>query len=185
MMDRQPESELSRIVDCRSLTEAPKRLSIEASAGERAAIADRLDLLALKRLEAEITLERRPGGRVAVAGVVKADVRQACVITLEPVAAVIEEPFSILYCPRAATAGNADRRDVVLPLDDDDWPEPLVDNRMNVGEAVVQYLALALDPYPRAPGAALAGFQDDKPGDGGQSGRSNPFRDLAELKKIR
>ena len=184
MTDDQPESELPRTVDCRSLEEAPRHLSIEATAGERAAIADRLDLLALDSLEAELTLERRPGRRVAVTGAVKADVRQACVVTLEPVAAMVEGPFSILYCPGAAADADADRPDVVLALEDDDWPEPLIDNRIDVGEAIVQHLALALDPYPRAPGVALTGYQDDEPGGGGQSAGANPFRDLAKLKKM-
>ncbi|MEN8196140.1 MAG: DUF177 domain-containing protein [Pseudomonadota bacterium] len=182
MTDHQPGSELARIVDCRSLNEAPRHLSIKASAAERKAIADRLDLLALESLEAEITLEQKPGGRVAVKGTVKADAKQACIVSLEPVAANIEEVFSILYCPEAAAA-DADHRDLVLQFEDDDWPEPMDDHRIDVGEAVVQQMALALDPYPRAPGAALTWYGDDEPG-GEPSAGANPFRDLARSKKM-
>ncbi len=68
------------------------------------------------------------------------------------------------------------------------WPEPWSGNVIDVGEAVAEHLALALDPYPRATGADLsapglapggAGKEGDDP-DGEFSG--SPFKDLAKLR---
>jgi hypothetical protein len=38
--------------------------------------------------------------------------------------------------------------------------EPFEGDAIDIGEAVAQQLALALDPYPRAPGASLEGGGD-------------------------
>jgi hypothetical protein len=43
---------------------------------------------------------------------------------------------------------------VIDPLADE--PEPLEGDRIDLGEIVAEELALAIDPYPRAPGAELA-----------------------------
>ena len=49
-----------------------------------------------------------------------------------------------------ATAGE-----IIVVADADDAPEPIEGGIIDLGEAVAQQLALALDPYPRAPGAAI------------------------------
>ncbi|CAN2532162.1 hypothetical+protein [Methylocapsa aurea] len=39
---------------------------------------------------------------------------------------------------------------------DEDAPDPLVDGRIDLGAIVAEFFALALDPYPRKPGACFA-----------------------------
>jgi hypothetical protein len=56
-----------------------------------------------------------------------------------------------------------------------------VDGRIDLGEAVAQQLAIALDPYPRAPGAGL-GPDGFTAGPGNTAGKQ-PFAALAALKK--
>jgi uncharacterized metal-binding protein YceD (DUF177 family) len=122
--------------------------AIAAGADERAALAARFALLALDRLEAEVRLRRLAGGLVRLSAALRADVVQACVVTLEPVPSRIEEDFSLLY-------GAADEaREIVLD-GEDETVEPLAGNRIDIGEAVAQQLSLALDPFPRVEGARL------------------------------
>src|SRR3546814_17044110 len=45
--------------------------------------------------------------------------------------------------------------EVEFTLADEDPPEPFENGCIDLGEIVVQHLAVALDPYPRAPGAEL------------------------------
>ncbi len=82
---------------------------------------------------------------------------KACVVTLEPVSARLEKDFTLLYDPDAAAAqGEAEgARAVMVEPEAEEAPEPVGPHGIDLGEALAQQLAIALDPYPRAPGAAL------------------------------
>lgn len=140
--------EFSRRVELARVGTLEARYPIAADAGEREALAHRFDLLSLGRLEAEIRLQRLAGGMIRLSGRLLADVVQACVVSLEPVASAIEQDFTVLY--GTSEPGNA----VMVDLETDE-AEPFDGEAIDIGEAVAQQLALALDPYPRAPGASL------------------------------
>jgi hypothetical protein len=141
--------EFSRRVELARLGALEAIYPITATPAEREALARRFDLLTLDRLEAEIRLQRVAGGMVRMKGRLAADVVQACVVSLEPVASAVEQDFSILY-------GSPERgKSVMIDLETDE-AEPFDGDAIDIGEAVVQQLALVLDPYPRAPGASLA-----------------------------
>ena len=120
---------------------------IEAKPEERQALARRFGLLALDRLTAEVRLTRRAGGLIELTAELSADVVQACVVSLEPVPATLTESFSLFY---AETAQD----DPANMLPEDEIIEIYENDTIDIGEAVAQQLALALDPYPRAPGVA-------------------------------
>ena len=141
--------EFSRRVELARLGALEARYPITADAGERAALARRFDLLTLDRLEAEIRLQRLGSSMVRLSGRLLADVVQACVVSLEPVASALEQEFTVLY--GASEPGKS----VIVDLETDE-AEPFDGDAIDIGEAVAQQLALALDPYPRAPGASLA-----------------------------
>jgi uncharacterized metal-binding protein YceD (DUF177 family) len=104
----------------------------------------------------------------------EARVVQSCVVTLEPVVADVADSFTLYYAEEVVPPGHA----VDLPIEDEDWPEPIEDGRIDVGEAVAQQLALALDPYPRAPGARLDPAFGEAPA-------TTPFAELAREKRPR
>ena len=165
--------EFSRLVDCAALATGPVRETIEATAAEREVLARRFGLVALTRLGAEVTLAPTTAGQVRLDGRLTAHVAQSCVVTLEPVEADIDENFTLYYAEAGTPAGPS----VDLPMDDEAWPEPIEDGRIDVGEAVAQQLALALDPYPRAPGASLdPAYRAD---DAAPPKAPNPFAALA------
>ena len=75
-----------------------ERVDLVADDKERRAIAERLDLPSLDRLEAHASLER-DGETVRATGRVAASLEQRCVVTGEPVAAHLDEPFDIAFVP--------------------------------------------------------------------------------------
>jgi uncharacterized metal-binding protein YceD (DUF177 family) len=76
---------------------------------------------------------------------------QACVVTDEPVPGAIEEDVALRFVPEDA-AGDDE-----IELSEDALDTVFyAGGAIDLGEAAAETLALALDPYPRAPGAATA-----------------------------
>jgi uncharacterized metal-binding protein YceD (DUF177 family) len=125
-------------------------IAVEADADARARIAKRLGLIAVDRfaLTAEV---RAVAGGIGAKGDVQADLVQSCAATGLPVPAMLSEPFDLRFL-----------RDIDAPVDADEEIEissedcdllPLDGDRVDLGEAAVQTLSLALDPFPRHPDA--------------------------------
>lgn len=128
------------------------RLDLIADGGECAAIADRLGLLSLDRLEAHAVLSR-DGEKVRATGRLKAALRQSCVATGEPVPAHVDEPFELLFLP----VPRGESADVEVELGEADLDTMFHDGAsIDLGVAIADSLALALDPYPRSPSADTA-----------------------------
>ena len=144
--------EFSRPVRVDSLGATARKLRIEADESERAGLARRFGLAALARLEAQLDI-RREGSEVTISGAIAAVAVQTCVATGEPVTARIEAPFAIAFRPQPDAAGAEEG----IELSDSELDVVFYDAAsIDVGEAVAETLALNLDPYPRAPGAAEA-----------------------------
>src|SRR6202041_434776 len=126
--------------------------TVEAAPAERAALAAELDLADLARLTATFFLKRADKG-VRVTGAVHAEVTQTCVVTLEPFPVTIDEPVDVRFArPTEERSGRRSEAET-LALDAADPPDPIVDGRIDLGALAVEFLALALDPHPRKPGA--------------------------------
>jgi uncharacterized metal-binding protein YceD (DUF177 family) len=125
--------------------------NVVADAGERAAVARRFDLLSLDRLEADYTVRRDAIGVIA-SGRLRARVVQPCIATGAPVPAAIDTPFTLRFLPEP----GEDAPDEV-ELDEEDCDTIFYTGAaIDLGEAAAQTLALALDPFPRAPDAEEA-----------------------------
>jgi hypothetical protein len=158
MMTAPPMAEFHRPVAADRLPAGEIVHEIAAKAAERAALALRLRLVALDRLEARVCLCRLGGGLIRLSATLSAEVVQSCVVTLEPVANRVEEEFALLY-----GSEPADAEEVVLS-GEAELVEPFTGGVIDIGEAVAQQLSLALDPYPRAAGAALASVDKNTAG---------------------
>ncbi|WP_343344577.1 DUF177 domain-containing protein [Sphingomicrobium sp. XHP0239] len=151
-----------------------QKVRIDADEALRGAIAKRLRLLSVERFEAEAVLGQ-DGGAVSADGRVKAAVTQACTATGDPVEETIDEPFTLLF----AAQPDVDE-DEEIELAADDLDTIFHDGRtVPLGDAIVDTLALALDPYPRAADAderlrAAGVLREEEAG---------AFGALAELKK--
>ena len=121
---------------------------VEASEGERAALARRFALISVESLAADYAL-RRDGDSVRARGHLSARVTQACVVTGDPVPASVDEDFDLRFLPEPK--GGEDEMEVETDeLDTIFYTGGSVD----LGEAAAETLALALDPFPRSPEAA-------------------------------
>jgi uncharacterized metal-binding protein YceD (DUF177 family) len=143
-----PPPEFRRPVSVRTLGRTPIASEIVADATECRAVAARLGLVAVTRLAAQATLRRRDDGAVVVTGRVEARVTQVSVVSLEAFEADAAEDFTTVFVPPDADEGTEVEID---PTEEEDI-ETLEGSSIDLGELAVQYLALALDPYPHAPG---------------------------------
>jgi uncharacterized metal-binding protein YceD (DUF177 family) len=148
------------------------RFKVEATPREREALARRFDLVALDRLVGEVRLTRLANAAVRLEGTLDADVVQSCVVTLDPVPANVADEFAVVYTPELDAA-----REVEL-TGEEEAIELLHGDTIDIGEAVAQQLSLALDPYPRAPGAALPDEASAPP-----LPEDHPFAALARLRQ--
>ena len=168
--------EFSRLIALRDIGERPVTRKIEAKPQEREA------LLGLGSLNAELTLTWR-GGEVIAEGELRAEVVQRCVVSLAEVPAQLRSEFTLVYREQAESGGQPEEE--IDPEAEEELPEPIGPEGIDLGEAVAQQLALALDPYPRHPDAALDKTEWGKPPPEGAaaSGRENPFAVLKNLKR--
>ena len=153
-------------------------LRIEADAETRAAVARFLGLPGVSALAAEFEIAAATRGRFEVRGVVSARVTQTCVVSLDDFESDVEEPVEAVFAPLEEAQGGAGKGQVTVSLDaDSDPPDAIVNGAIDLGALAVEFLTLALDPYPRKPDAAFEAA-DDAPGDD-----PSPFAALAALKK--
>ena len=152
-----------------------ERLDLVADEEERRSVAKRLALPSLDRLEAHVCLTRT-GEVVRAEGRLVAALNQSCVVTGDPVAAHIDEPFAILFVPEPSGGGGPDEE---IELGEADCDTVFYDGAMiDLGGAIADTLALSLDPYPRSAGADAAlkeaGVLSEE--------QASPFAVLAKLK---
>ena len=177
--DTVPQAEFSRLIAADQVGPQETEREIVANAAERARLVERFGLLALDRLTASVSLKRGRGGLIEVRGRLEAEVVQACVVTLDPVRSRLSESFSVAFGSGRAIAGA-----VIIGLDEVDPPEELIEGRIDLGETVAQQLAVALDPYPHAPGAEET-LPSSVPGETGAEKTVSPFAALAPLRARR
>ena len=127
-----------------------RRISVEADAETRERIAARLGLIALDRFVLTAELRAIAGG-IGAKGEVDADLVQTCAATALPVPATIAEPFDLRFL-RDVDAPVSEDEEIEISSDDCDLL-PLDGDRIDLGDAAVQSLSLALDPFPRHPDA--------------------------------
>ena len=181
-----PAPEFSRPIDVEALgAPAATHFDIRANPEERANLARRFGLAQLGSLVATVSLARNVTGDISLSGRFKAEVVQACVVTLEPVPATIEARFARFYSP-SAPSGVETLDEVFLdPEADDEPPEPLDGGFVDVGEVVAEALGLEIDPFPRAPGAVFAAAAPEPSETAKNPEKSGPFAVLAKLKQRR
>ena len=128
-------------------------------------------------------------GTVHVQGIITAQIEQECVTSFKPVITDIKEDFdtwfadadtviSFVKAQQEKTAQGGEQP--ILPEQDD--PEAIIDGKIDLGELIIQFLSLAIPPYPHADGVDPVGDDPEsaKPQNG--SGHKNPFAALKDWK---
>lgn len=179
-----PTPEFHRPVRVAELADGENSIEIAADATERQALARRFALVGLDRLEARLTLVPADDRRgLDVEGRLIAEVIQSCVVTLDPVRANIDVVFRRAYAVEPPPEDDGDLGPSLL--DTVDPPDPIVDGTVDLGEAVAEELALALDPFPRAAGVTFEEFSKKINKSNKLEDKSHPFAVLADLKRKR
>jgi uncharacterized metal-binding protein YceD (DUF177 family) len=171
-MDNSPWSVPVAVAD---IPDAGLHIEIEAPPEARTQLAALANVREVPRLSAVFDLTRRGAG-VRVAGQISALVGQTCVVTLEPMESTLDEEVELVFAPPPAGAVAADGEIEVPLAGADEPPEPLLDGKVDLGAIATEFLVLAVDPYPRKPGAEFAAPKGDAAG-------AHPFAALAALKK--
>lgn len=162
----------------------PVEVTLAADAEERAGLARLWGVLEVKALAAAFQLQRWKRDGVRLKGRVTADIVQACVVTLEPVEAHIDEPVEVVFVPEGSKLARlpaaVESGEMLLDPEGPDAPEVFSGDTIDAGAVAAEHAALAIDPYPRKRDARFAGHAEG----GAEEGRKpSPFAVLKDWKK--
>ena len=174
--DRPP---LSRTVRIEDVKDGEERV-IEVTPAERTAVAGLLDLVALDQLGFAYRFYRRGEGRFVMEGTLVTSVTQTCGVSLEPVASALQVAVEIEFWPAPLVEQFTASADETASHGMVDWPEPIVEGKVDLGPVIYETLATALDPYPRREGASFE-WPGEAEAPGTEQAR-NAFAALAQLK---
>lgn len=161
--------EFSCPIDVRHADGAQMHLS--ANEKQRAALAKRFELVRIDRLQAEISLACE-GPIVSATGRMEAQFVQSCAVSAEELAASANEAIDLRFVPSMMDT----KAEEEIELEAEDLDEIEYDGQsIDLGEAVAQTLALAIDPFATGPQADQARSLFKKASE-------SPFSALASLK---
>jgi len=137
------------------IPEAGLHRDFEADSAARRAMAELAGLREVLTAHASLDVTPASGGRVHVAGRVRARIEQTCVVTLDPIEKDIDEPIALVFAPPEQIPQLADLVDEAAESDGEipDPPEPIANGVIDLGRLATDALFLAIDPYPRRPDA--------------------------------
>ncbi len=160
---------LSRLLAVSAVPPDGVEVEVAPDGAERLALAEFNDVVSVDAFVARLVV--KPFGRdgLAVEGALEATATRICGVSLEPFPESVSELISVSFTP--------DARPDAEPAGDEDPPEPLVGGAVDLGAIASEFFTLALDPYPRKPGAAFA--HEAEEGDE----RLSPFAALKGLGK--
>jgi hypothetical protein len=169
-------SPISFPVDVRRLPQKGFPLVIAPDADALAELARAHDIVSVEFFRAELLLLNWKRGGVIVTGRVRAEIVQQCVVTLEPMGAVIDEAVETIFVPDGSPLARGEVADgeLFLSADGPDGPETFDGQSIDAGALAEEFFALGIDPYPRKPGAAL-------PGNDAGDAEASPFATLRNL----
>lgn len=160
-----------------SMPATGRDVELTPDAAERAALAEKLGVSSVDRLDVKLHAVKFRGG-IRVTGRLTGAVTQPSVVTLEPVGQEIAEPIDRVFLPGGekdyAGAANAE---IFVDLSGEDIPDHFEGNEADLTALIVETLALAVDLYPRGEGESLDDLGLDPDVD-----KTSPFAALKALK---
>ncbi len=169
-------------IHSRDIRSAGVNMSVHPSVDDCGELARQLGVVAVSNVTADFLVkpERRFGYRLT--GQISADIRQSCVVTGDPIDSRVDELVDILFLPPAEADRQAElasaEKETTFSANEDDI-EALDKDSIDLAKVIAEFLAIGLDPYPRAPGVAIGDHIEDN-GDGDDKPPS-PFDTLKGL----
>ena len=158
-----------------AISPAGSEREIASTESERADIVADFGLVELRSFVGRLDL-KRSGDLVTIHGRITAEAVQSCVVSLAPVVQRIDESF-IRRLTRGAAAEPSTIEETI-EIGEDDPPDVFTGDSIDVGLVLLEEFALALDPYPRAPGVEFT-----VPDEVAADGPASPFAVLKSLGK--
>ena len=153
---------------------------IEASANERGAIVELLDLSSLGSLILSFELKPVGAKRFVVLGRLGARLQQLCVVSLEPIEIDVDRAIEVEFVTEKELLRRQDIAEDELADPAAMDLEPIVGGVVDLGQLAYECLATEIEPYPRKPGidfewkpAGMPGAEED----------DGPFSALKVLKE--
>jgi uncharacterized metal-binding protein YceD (DUF177 family) len=140
--------EFSRTISVDAFGSEPVVMAFAANPGEREALARRFGILEIASLKAEAAIVRE-GRLVRANGTVCAEIKQSCVVSGEALDIGIDEPFDLRFTPDE----NLPESEEIELSEIDCETLTYGHDGIELGEAIAQTMALAIDPFPRSPNA--------------------------------
>ncbi|MBV1900820.1 MAG: DUF177 domain-containing protein [Kordiimonadaceae bacterium] len=175
-------NDLSLTVVAAEVNREPTNYTLKATEAQRAGLVTRFGLVTLDELAATVKLYARNQGQgLMVEGAVKAVLTQRCSATLKDVPETVDAPFT-LWLVDPETANRMDQDESFMEADGPEY-DALEGDVVDLGEIVAQTVAISMNPYPRAEGAALNVEKNkDISVNEPELERKNPFAVLGALK---
>jgi uncharacterized metal-binding protein YceD (DUF177 family) len=155
-----------------------KHVRVAADETQRRAIAGALRIEGVEALTAELVVRPIGAEAYSVRGEIAAAVVQTDVVTLDPVRQEVTEPIDLTLVPEATESARGKRSAPPTGHEETDERDIYHSGRIDIGAIVLEHLALALDPYPRAADTEFSGHTEDDP-----ATAPSAFAGLAALKR--
>ena len=150
----QVHTEFPRPIDLRALPRQP--IELVADAGERAALADRFDIVSIGLLIATATIVQDAEG-INIIGRITAALVQNCAVSGEDFPTRINCDYRLRFMPQEAYSAMVAAAGDEYELTEGDLDTvPYSGSTLELGEAIAQTLALEIDPYAEGPKADSA-----------------------------
>lgn len=133
-------------IDVASVPEDGAQWRLIADDLARAAVAERLQIVAVEALYATFDITPLIGGGLRAKGAIDAGLKRICVVTDEPFTEQVAETFILRILDDEAALSDD-------PHPDDPDMEVAEDGRIDLSEVAIQQLSVAMAPYPRGPEA--------------------------------
>jgi uncharacterized metal-binding protein YceD (DUF177 family) len=149
---------LSHSYNLARLGNAGDTVHFAADADSRAAIARWSGVVSVEKLEAQVEIRKISSTRFGLTFHLVADVTQACVVSLEPVAGHMERNFEreLHFVGAVRHKAPESQAELVLDSDPEEGPEEITSLHYDLAVPVLEEYALSLEPYPRRPGVEFA-----------------------------
>tara|TARA_R110002126_G_scaffold119411_1_gene260361 strand:+ start:1444 stop:2019 length:576 start_codon:yes stop_codon:yes gene_type:complete len=158
-------------------------IKLEADDREKRALAKFWNVIDVTELKAKLRLSRWKRDGVRISGEFTAKLVQNCVVSLLPINTHASEEFVAHFVPETSKLARRDdiqNGEIIIDVDGPDIPDTFTANTIDIAQVVTEYVAMAIDPYPRDPEVEI----DNKfqPGAEKNDEKPSPFAILASIK---
>lgn len=148
-MTRNTDGTMSFPVSVQRLPPKGLNVKIEANAREREALRDFHELEDVRSFRADLQVIPWKKDGVRIRGVVKAEIVQSCIVTLEPIDAKIDTEIDAIFVPensRLARLPLDENGELIISAEGPDIPETFSGDTLDAGAIAEEFLNLRSIP---------------------------------------